>query len=45
MNATGYAILAYVLGLGLMWGYACSIWMGHRAAARRGGQREQSTGR
>lgn len=42
MNATDYAILAYVLGLGLMWGYAASIWIGHRAAIRRGGQREKA---
>jgi hypothetical protein len=27
MNGTTYSILAYVVGLALLWGYAVSLWM------------------
>lgn len=35
MNGTKFAILAYVIGLGLIWGYALSLWLGHRALSKR----------
>ncbi len=35
MNAAGYAILAYALGLGLMAGYGVRLWVLARAVARR----------
>ena len=27
MSGSGYVILAYVLGLGLLWGYAVTLWI------------------
>lgn len=30
MSATGYTILAYAIGLGLLWGYALKLWLGSR---------------
>lgn len=35
MNAENYLILAYVLGLGLLWGYAVLMWRESRALAVR----------
>ena len=32
MNGTTYTVLAYVIGLGLLWGHAISMWL----EARRG---------
>lgn len=34
MTDTGYTILAYSIGFGLMWGYAASVWLKARAARR-----------
>jgi hypothetical protein len=34
MNGTKYMIVAYVLGLGLLWGYALTLWIGSRRARR-----------
>ena len=31
MNGFQYVILAYVLGLGLIWGYALVLWLKSRA--------------
>ena len=28
MSAVGYTILAYAIGLGLLWGYAATLWLG-----------------
>ena len=30
MSATGYTILAYVIGLTLLWGYALKLWLDAR---------------
>ena len=38
MNSMQYAILGYVVSLALMWGYAVSLWLAHRAADRREGK-------
>ena len=35
MNSMHYAILGYVVSLSLMWGYAVSLWLGHRSVDRR----------
>ena len=35
MNGTNFAILAYVVGLGLIWGYAISLWLASRNLAKR----------
>ena len=35
MNGMHYAILGYVVSLALMWGYAASLWLAHRAVDRR----------
>ena len=37
MNAENYVIAAYVIGLGLMWGYAVYLWNATRRRAG-GGQ-------
>ena len=31
MTAEGYVILAYVLGLGMLWGYGVWLWIAARA--------------
>jgi hypothetical protein len=36
VNGHGYAILGYVVGLGLLWGYALTLWL----AARRRDERD-----
>ncbi len=30
MTANGYVILAYAIGLGLLWGYAAQLWLASR---------------
>ena len=35
MNDRQYLILAYVIGLGVLWGYALLVWAGMRRAAPR----------
>jgi hypothetical protein len=32
MNGTHWTIVAYVAGLGLMWGYALALWVAGRSA-------------
>lgn len=32
MNGTNYAILAYIIGIGLLWGYGLSLWLRLRRA-------------
>lgn len=34
MTGNSYVILAYVVGLTLLWGYAAGLWYGLRRAAR-----------
>ena len=34
MSSMGYVIAAYVLGLGLMFGYAASIWFATRSLTK-----------
>lgn len=34
MSGNDYVILAYAVGLGLLWGYAATLWFGLRRAAR-----------
>jgi hypothetical protein len=36
MNGSQYVILAYALGLGLIWGYGVTLWLKSRAT--RGGK-------
>ena len=36
VNANNYVILAYVLGLGLLWGYAARLWLVMRSTRRSG---------
>jgi len=36
MNSTQFVILAYALGLGLIWGYGVTLWLQFRAT--RGGK-------
>lgn len=36
MTGTGYAIVAYIVGSALLWGYAVSILLASRAARRAG---------
>jgi hypothetical protein len=36
MNGTQFVILAYVLGLGLIWGYCVALWL--KSKATRGGK-------
>jgi hypothetical protein len=31
MTSTQHAIVGYILGLALLWGYALSLWLRHRA--------------
>jgi hypothetical protein len=38
MNGPSYVILAYVIGLGLLWGYAAVLWVQSRAAAAKQGE-------
>ena len=33
MSGIGYVILAYTVGLGVLWGYAATLWL--RSGARR----------
>lgn len=35
MNGPNYVILAYAIGLGLLWGYAARLWWQTRSLARR----------
>ena len=35
MSTNNYVILAYVIGLGLLWGYAVVLWLAGRSVARR----------
>jgi len=35
MNGMHYTILGYAVSIALMWGYAATLWLGHRAAGRR----------
>ena len=30
MSGQGYVILGYVIGLGLLWGYAAALWLALR---------------
>ena len=32
MNGSTYAIAAYVLGIGLLWGYVATVWFSIRGA-------------
>ena len=34
MNGTNYVIVAYVIGLGLLWGYALTLWLVNSRPAR-----------
>jgi hypothetical protein len=34
MSGSEYAIVAYVIGLGLMWGYAATMWLSSRRLNR-----------
>jgi hypothetical protein len=34
MNGTTYAVLAYAIGLALLWGYAISMWIEARRTAK-----------
>ena len=34
MTATGYMILGYAVACCLLWGYALTLWMGHRNIER-----------
>jgi len=36
MNSQQYVVLAYSLGLGLIWGYAISLWIAQYRQSRRG---------
>jgi len=36
MNSQQYVILAYTLGLGLIWGYAATLWISRYRQSRRG---------
>jgi hypothetical protein len=36
MNGNNYVILAYAIGLGLLWGYAAVLWLQSRRAAKIG---------
>jgi hypothetical protein len=36
MTDTQYTVTAYVLGMGLLLGYALNLWRAHRALRRRG---------
>jgi hypothetical protein len=44
VNGTEYLILAYALGLGLLWGYAALLWRESRAVAVRERARSSATG-
>jgi hypothetical protein len=39
MLSNQYLTLAYVIGLGLLWGYVASLWISRRALDRRGGSK------
>ncbi|MHB1155581.1 MAG: hypothetical protein ACYC26_01950 [Phycisphaerales bacterium] len=41
MNQFQYTVLAYAVGLIVLWGYAASIWLGHHSAARRERRRHE----
>ncbi|WP_428938354.1 hypothetical protein [Fontivita pretiosa] len=42
MSGQNYVILAYAIGLGLLWGYAAKLWWETRSLARR--QRTENQG-
>lgn len=37
MSGSGWTILAYAIGLSLMWGYAATLWLASRSLHRRKG--------
>jgi hypothetical protein len=39
MLSNQYLTLAYVIGLGLLWGYVASLWIAGRSLSRRGGSK------
>ena len=39
MLSNQYLVLAYAIGLGLLWGYVATLWLAGRALDRRGGHK------
>jgi hypothetical protein len=35
LSSNGFALLGYIVSIGLMVGYALMLWLGHRAADRK----------